>query len=89
MLAYNQLTGEEEEAHLEEVDIKHFGTNDAGKMVGDAYDSDDESGGGQQKVQCRQVSEMMLHTCILGAATTFISFNDDLTSIKFPLDVRW
>ncbi len=49
-------TGEEEEAHLEEVDLQQFGLNDAGKIGGDAYDSDDEQGGGQQKVQCRQVS---------------------------------
>ncbi len=70
MLACGQLTGEEEEAHLEEVNIEHFGTNDAGNVGGGAYDSDDESAGDQQKVQCRQVSEMMLHTCILAATAT-------------------
>ncbi len=76
MLAHNQSTGEEEETHLEEVDLKQFGTNDAVY----AYDSDDEQNGGQQKVQCRQVSEM-LHACILGVVT-FISFNDDLTLLR-------
>ncbi len=61
--SHNQSTGEEEETHLEDVNIKDFGLNDASNMGGRAYDSDDEQSGGQQKVQCRQVSEKGV-TCL-------------------------
>ena len=47
------LTGEEEECNTNDVDISQFGQS-ADSRRGDAYDEDEEGGGGAQRVQCGQ-----------------------------------
>jgi len=51
---HDELTGEEEEVSLQEVDKEQFGRTKSSAARGDAYNEDDEDGG-QGGVQCQQM----------------------------------
>jgi len=53
-----ELTGEEEECNMSEVDLSQFGQDQGGAMGKNQYDEDDEDdarGAGGQKVQCQNM----------------------------------
>merc|ERR1711991_1022503 len=50
-----ELSGEEEECSMTDVDLSQFGQDQGGASAKNQYDEDDVRGGGGQKVQCQNM----------------------------------